>query len=156
MVRKLATAGALAARQRRVPRAAFAVRGDGIAADLAQAVAEGLTLAEFHAGSYKTDDTPPAAVRSWTVVASDDVDGARAMAEIAVSRGRILGECSNLARELSNEPGNVLPPREFARAPLHWRAKSASRPRFSTRSRSKNWAWAFSWVWRAEARSRRA
>ena len=115
MVRKLATAGALAARQRRVPRAAFAVRGHGIAADLAQAVAEGLTLAEFHGGSYKTDDPPPAAVASWTVVASDDVDGARTMAERAVARGRILGECSNLARELSNEPGNVLPPREFAR-----------------------------------------
>ena len=115
MVRKLAAAGALAARQRRVPRAAFAVRGHGIAADLAQAVAEGLTLAEFQAGSYKTDDPPPAAVASWTVVASDDVDGARTMAELAVARGRILGECSNLARELSNEPGNVLPPREFAR-----------------------------------------
>jgi leucyl aminopeptidase len=115
MVRKLATAGALAARQRRVSRAAFAVRGHGIAADLAQAVAEGLTLAEFHGGSYKTDDPPPAAVASWTVLASDDVDGARTMAELAVARGRILGECSNLARELSNEPGNVLPPREFAR-----------------------------------------
>ncbi len=87
----------------------------GVAADLAQAVAEGLTLAEFHGGSYKTDDPPPAAVASWTVVASDDVDGARTMAELAVARGRILGECSNLARELSNEPGNVLPPSEFAR-----------------------------------------
>jgi leucyl aminopeptidase len=115
MVRKLATAGALAARQRRVPRAAFAVRGQGVSADLAQAAAEGLTLAEFHAGRYKTDDPPPAAAPSWTVVASDEVDGARAMAELAVARGRILGECSNLARELSNEPGNVLPPREFAR-----------------------------------------
>jgi leucyl aminopeptidase len=115
MVRKLATAGALAARQRRVPRAAFAVRGHGIAADLAQAVAEGLTLADFNGGSYKTDDPPPAAVASWTVVAADDVDGARTMSELAVARGRILGDCSNLARELSNEPGNVLPPREFAR-----------------------------------------
>ena len=33
----------------------------------------------------------------------------------AVARGRILGECSNLARELANEPGNTLTPREFAR-----------------------------------------
>jgi leucyl aminopeptidase len=30
-------------------------------------------------------------------------------------RGRILGECSNLARELANEPGNTLTPREFAK-----------------------------------------
>src|SRR4029079_15697366 len=33
----------------------------------------------------------------------------------AVARGRILGECSNLARELANEPGNTLTPREFAK-----------------------------------------
>ena len=31
-----------------------------------------------------------------------------------MKRGRLLGECSNLARELANEPGNALTPREFA------------------------------------------
>jgi leucyl aminopeptidase len=35
--------------------------------------------------------------------------------EAVVARGRLLGECSNLARELANEPGNQLTPREFAR-----------------------------------------
>jgi leucyl aminopeptidase len=115
LVRKLATAGGLAARQRHVPGVAFVVRGQGAAADLAQAVAEGLTLAEFYGGSYKTDDPPPAQVPAWTVVAIDDVEDAGGMVPRAVERGRILGECSNLARELSNEPGNVLPPREFAR-----------------------------------------
>jgi leucyl aminopeptidase len=34
--------------------------------------------------------------------------------EAAIARGRLLGECSNLARELANEPGNTLTPREFA------------------------------------------
>ena len=115
LLRKLATAAGLAARQRSVARAAFVVRGTGSAADLAQAVAEGLTLAEFHGGSYKTDDPPPPAVPAWTVVAPDGGDGAAVPAQLAVARGRILGECSNLARELANEPGNVLPPREFAR-----------------------------------------
>src|SRR4029450_1984174 len=32
----------------------------------------------------------------------------------AVERGRVLAECTNVARALSNEPGNVLTPREFA------------------------------------------
>jgi leucyl aminopeptidase len=32
-----------------------------------------------------------------------------------VTRGRILGEASNLARDLANEPGNTLTPREFAK-----------------------------------------
>jgi leucyl aminopeptidase len=113
LVRKLATAAGLAARQRHVPRVGFAVRGQGDAADLAQAAAEGLTLAEFYGGSYKTDEPPPAPVPVWTIVSLDSTDSARTAA--AVARGRILGECSNLARELSNEPGNTLTPREFAR-----------------------------------------
>ena len=113
LIRKLATAAGLAARQRHVARVAFAVRGQGDAGDLAQAVAEGLTLAEFYGGSYKTEDPPPAAVPVWTVAAFEAGDSAQTIA--AVARGRILGECSNLARELSNEPGNTLTPREFAK-----------------------------------------
>ena len=34
--------------------------------------------------------------------------------EAAINRGRILGESSNIARELSNEPSNVLTPTIFA------------------------------------------
>jgi len=115
LVRKLATAGGLSARQRHVPRAAFIVRGQGDAADLAQAVAEGLTLAEFYGGSYKTDEPPPAAPPAWTVAVLNAAGGAKAAAGEAVARGRILGECSNLARDMSNEPGNTLTPREFAK-----------------------------------------
>jgi leucyl aminopeptidase len=115
LLRRLATASGLAARQRFVARAAFVVRGQGDAADLGQAVAEGLTLAEFFAGSYKTDDPPPAPVPAWIVAAVDASPSVKTIIDAAVARGRILGECSNLARELANEPGNVLPPREFAR-----------------------------------------
>jgi leucyl aminopeptidase len=35
--------------------------------------------------------------------------------EPAVHRGRVLAECTNLARALGNEPSNVLTPRELAR-----------------------------------------
>jgi leucyl aminopeptidase len=115
LLRRLATASGLAARQRYVARAAFVVRGQGDAADLGQAVAEGLTLAEFFAGSYKTDEPPPAPVPAWIVAAVDASPTVMTIIDAAVARGRILGECSNLARELANEPGNVLPPREFAR-----------------------------------------
>jgi leucyl aminopeptidase len=34
--------------------------------------------------------------------------------EAAISRGRVLGECTNMARDMANEPGNTLTPREFA------------------------------------------
>jgi leucyl aminopeptidase len=115
LARKLATAAALGARARFVARAALVVRGHGSADELAQAVAEGLTLAEFYGGSYKTGEPAPAAPAAWTVVALDADDRALTSAAAAVARGRILGECSNLARELANEPGNTLTPREFAR-----------------------------------------
>ena len=38
-----------------------------------------------------------------------------ARAPEAVARGRLLGECCNLARGFANEPGNALTPREFAK-----------------------------------------
>jgi leucyl aminopeptidase len=118
LIRKLATAGGLMARQKRATKAAFAIRGTGNPAELAQACAEGLTLAEFHGGSYKTAEPAPADVPGWTIVASEGAPGGTgtvdAAVQSAVARGRILGECSNLARALANEPGNTLTPREFA------------------------------------------
>jgi leucyl aminopeptidase len=44
-----------------------------------------------------------------------DAAGAERRIASAVVRGRVLGESTNLARELANEPGNVLTPPEFAR-----------------------------------------
>jgi leucyl aminopeptidase len=117
LIRKLAAAGGLSARQKRAGSMAFAVRGQGDVAELAQAAAEGLTLAEFHGGTYKTSlsgDQPPSAPPSWTVVVEGGAE-AVGRATRAVARGRILGDCSNLARELANEPGNTLTPREFAK-----------------------------------------
>ena len=110
--RKVAVVAGLAARQRRVGRAAFVVRGDGRAPQFAQAAIEGLTLAEFYGGSYKTTDPAPAPPPTWSIVSLDAAPDA-AMQD-AVARGRILGEASNLARGLANEPGNTLTPREFA------------------------------------------
>jgi leucyl aminopeptidase len=113
--RKLAAAAGLWARQHRISRAAFAIRpdlSDGDPVDMAQGVAEGLTLAEFDAGRYKTRDQSALTAPAWTISV-----GARdaALVRGAVGRGQVLGECSNLARELANEPANTLTPREFAR-----------------------------------------
>jgi leucyl aminopeptidase len=115
LARKLASAAGLAAKQRRVGRVAFLARTEtppGVdARQLAQAIAEGLTLAEFNVGSYKTGDAPPAAAPAWMIASAGPTpDGV----EAAATRGRILGESSNLARGLANEPGNTLTPREFA------------------------------------------
>ena len=113
VIRKLASAAGLAAKQKHVARVAVVVRGQGDASELAQAVAEGLTLAEFDGGSYKTVEPASAPSPQWIVVVPDLAAAAGAAGE-AVARGRVLGECCNLARGLANEPGNTLTPTEFA------------------------------------------
>jgi leucyl aminopeptidase len=114
LARKVAAAAGIAIRARRADRAAFALRGRGDRAELAQAVAEGLTLSEFNAGVYKTGEPAPPRAPAWSIVSSEEsADGTSRVRE-AIARGRLLAECSNLARALANEPGNTLTPREFA------------------------------------------
>jgi leucyl aminopeptidase len=119
LARKVAGAVGLSMKARRVARAAFLVRAGDTSridsAELGQAVAEGLTLAEFNTGQYKTGDAPPGTAPAWTIVASGVPEGRAPRFSDAVRRGRLLGECSNLSRDLCNEPGNSLTPREFAR-----------------------------------------
>ena len=109
-LRRVATLGGLFARQRRLGRVAIAGRAvDGIPSDrVLQALAEGAVLANYEGTSYKTADHPVAWLERVDVRVRGSVDDA------AVERGRILGECTNLARSLANEPANVLTPREFA------------------------------------------
>jgi leucyl aminopeptidase len=124
LARKLASAAGLAARQRRVARLAFVLRpgmttasGDVDVAGLVQAITEGLTLSEFSGATYKTTPAGQGLAPQFTIVLPDFRDNSPespTRLEAALGRGRILGECSNLARELANEPGNLLTPREFA------------------------------------------
>jgi len=112
-LRKVATAAALAARGRRMPRVAFLVRGWMPVAEGVQAVVEGLVLAAFSVDRYKTGERfgPPA---TDLLVVADSGGASQAALDAAVQRGIVLGESSNLARELANEPSNLLTPRVFA------------------------------------------
>jgi leucyl aminopeptidase len=124
LARKIATAAGLAARRCRASDLAFVVRpgvpapsGDIDIAGLLQSVTEGLTLAEFDGGSYKTGENRLAPAPRLSLVVLDWPDSSPESAPRragAINRGRTLGECCNLARELANEPGNTLTPREFA------------------------------------------
>jgi leucyl aminopeptidase len=80
-----------------------------------QAVIEGLTFAEFDGGSHKTVDPPPPWQGRYTLaIDAHDLPGGLPSLDAAATRGRILGESTNLAREMINEPGNHLTPRVFA------------------------------------------
>ena len=115
-LRRLATAAALAARQRHVVRMAFVHRlppnvqlGAG---DAVQVIAEGLTLAGFSGDRYKSQDRGGPAPEQMLIVAP--AGSTAASLERAVERGQILGESSNMARDLCNEPANILTPSVFA------------------------------------------
>ncbi len=111
-MRRVAAIAGYAGRRHTARSLAFLIRGafDGLSA--AQHVADGLSHAEFEEGSYKLDADPPRPYpQSLTVVAPGAAAGALSA---AVARGRAIGEAANFARGLAHEPGNVLPPREFA------------------------------------------
>ena len=110
-LRRIATTAALAARQRRATRLALVYRPG---ADLApgravEVLAEGVTLANFEGASFKSaPDT------AWLAAVELRVGGAAGDYAAHVARGLTMGECSNIARTMANEPGNRLTPRIFA------------------------------------------
>ena len=119
------TLGALAAtvaRQRRFSTAAVLLRGpDATAASpaaaavrLVQATAEGLVLPQLDTATYKTGSPVPAALEAVAIAWPGLGKSAEAMR--AVEWGGILGEATNHARALANQPGNVLTPTAFAGA----------------------------------------
>lgn len=109
-LRRVVTAAGLMARQRRIKRIAWVMRGSLPPAAAVQAAAEGLMLATFSGDRYKTGERAGAPPDQVTVV----VPGGPPGLDDALERGRVLGECSNLSRELCNEPPNVLTPSVLA------------------------------------------
>ena len=110
-LRRIAIVGGLTARQRRLTRVAVVCRPGTVPPErAAQVIAEGVCLANFEAASYKTEG--PGCVFLEAAVVR--VPGSAPDAQAALDRGAVLGECTNRARELANEPGNRLTPRLFA------------------------------------------
>lgn len=111
-LRRVATIGGLLARQRRLTRVGVLFRPGTMIEplDAAQVIAEGLVLACYDSGARKTAGPPP----TWLERADIRIADAPADTKEAIARGRILGESTNQARALANEPGNDLTPRAFA------------------------------------------
>ena len=78
-------------------------------ADVAQAVAEGLTLGLYRFDRHLHPAEAPKSISGARVLGTD----VAAIAE-GVRRGVILGDATNLARDLANEPSNLLTPTEMA------------------------------------------
>ena len=80
----------------------------------AQALAEGAILGGYRFDSYKEKDEDQPGQVAAVQLSFDRAPDLRA-ARQAVKRGTILAESQNVARELSNQPGNALPPAALAR-----------------------------------------
>jgi leucyl aminopeptidase len=112
-LRRIAVVGGLTARQRRLARVCVLGRSAlGLPAErIAQMVAEGATLANFEGASYRTGPSQPTA---WLADVTVRVEGDASAASRGADRGVVLGECTNVARELANEPSNALTPTAMA------------------------------------------
>src|SRR5205085_6775144 len=99
------------ARQKKIARVAWVASPPLDSPEMLQAVAEGLTLAAFDSGVYKTFGHDAFEIRDLAVVVKS---GARSAAMAPVERGRVIGEWCNVARRLDNEPGNALTTTVFA------------------------------------------
>ena len=102
--------------RRRASRVALMVPAADAARDASglQALAEGAVLSGYRFDEYRSGDEPNARVSAFSLLVErgTDLRGGRA----AARRGAILGESQNVARTLSNQPANELPPAGLARA----------------------------------------
>src|SRR3984957_16772854 len=111
-LRRLAGAAVRALKSRQGKSIAFLAREDDRSAAAAQAIVEGMILANFDSDKYKTDKKPGNEITAASLAGWEE--SARADADLGLARGRIIGESQNFARELGNEPSNKLTPRMLA------------------------------------------
>jgi leucyl aminopeptidase len=102
-LRRVAAVAARFLKARSVKKAAFLAREGYRDAASAQAVTEGLLLGNFDGDKYRTD-------KKNGPLESASLLGFDGNAQPGVDRGRIIAESQNFARELGNEPSNLLTP----------------------------------------------
>jgi leucyl aminopeptidase len=91
---------------------AFVVRENDATEDFAQAITEGAIAADFESDKYKTDKKNDKFINSVAIAGCSDQE--RAAGERGLTRGRVIGESQNFARDLINEPSNKLTPKILA------------------------------------------
>jgi leucyl aminopeptidase len=111
-LRKIAGAALRYLKSRGIHNFAFLARESGATEDTAQALAEGAIAADFESDKYKTDKKNDKYIDSVLLAGYSDAE--RAAGEKGLTRGRIIAESQNFARDLINEPSNKLTPRILA------------------------------------------
>jgi leucyl aminopeptidase len=109
----LAGTAARSLRKRNVRSFALAPRSDGDAADVALNAAAGVTTSQFELDKYRTSDKNDKSIDTFVLYVED---GKEKDLKDALGRGEIIGDSMNFARDLANEPPNILHPTEMANA----------------------------------------
>jgi leucyl aminopeptidase len=111
-LRKLAGAALRYLKARSIKQLAFLVRENNATEESAQAIAEGVLTANFETDKYKTEKKNDKSIDAVLLTGYSDAE--RAAAEKGLTRGRIIAESQNFARDLINEPSNKLTPKILA------------------------------------------
>src|SRR5271156_6231990 len=111
-LRKIAGAALRYLKARSVKQLAFLIRENNATEEFTQSIAEGALAANFESDKYKTEKKNDKSIDTLVLTGYSDAD--RAAGEKGLSRGRIIGEAQNFARDLVNEPSNKLTPKILA------------------------------------------
>ena len=111
-LRKVAGAALRYLKARSVKNLTFLVREGHASDEPAQAIAEGALAANFEPDKYKTDKKNDKNIESVQIAGFSDTE--RAAGDKGLSKGRIIADAQNFARDLINEPANKLTPRILA------------------------------------------
>ena len=107
-LRKIAGAALRHLKSRSVKQLGFLVRESDVTEEAAQAIAEGVIIANFESDKYKTEKKNGKDVEAVLLAGFDGVG------QKGLERGRLIAEAQNFTRELVNEPSNRLTPRVLA------------------------------------------
>ena len=110
-LRKIAGAALRYLKTRSVKNFAFLVREGEATEGSAQVIAEGAIVANFETDRYKTEKNGK---NLETVFVAGFSDSERPGGEKGLSKGRIIADSQNFARDLVSEPSNKLTPRVLA------------------------------------------
>jgi leucyl aminopeptidase len=100
---------------------AFFCRGENNQSLAARLAAEGALYAGYESDLYRTIDKDNREVESLYILLSGR--GGQADIRDSIRKGEIVGEATNIARTLGNEPSNVLTPGQFAERAITLGAK---------------------------------
>jgi leucyl aminopeptidase len=111
-LRKIAGTALRYLKSRGVKKFVFLAREGERGPAAAQAVTEGLGVADFESNKYQTEKKPSKEIQS-VLLAGFDANQNGSLPE-SVEHGRVIAESQNFARDLINEPSNRLTPRMLA------------------------------------------